>query len=311
MKKYFTNNKKTMLFKILFIILITFFISPQAQIDILDEPIAYNNASFTSVSNVFNEIDSNNSDSNFEIHFLDVGQADSTLIICDNKSMLVDGGNVEDSSFLYSYLKKNEIKHLDYVIATHSHEDHVGGLPGALNFATFDNVYSPTLSYDSKAFNNFSKYVQLQGKEIVIPKDNDNFNLGSALVTILACNSYEEINNTSIVLKIVYKNTSFLLMADAEREVEELLLTKDLDLSSTLLKIGHHGSDTSTTYPFLREVMPSYGIISVGENNPYYHPHKSTLSKLNNANIKVFRTDMQGTIICKSDGNNLTFVTEK
>lgn len=294
MKNSFIIKKKLNIFKVLLIIFILCFYSNSTETEINDEKIA-----------------STLVDSKFEIHFIDVGEADSTLVICNNQTMLIDGGNVEDSSFLYSYLKKNNIKHLNYVIATHAHEDHVGGIPGALNFATFDNVFSPTLSYESKAFNDFLKYVHLKNKKILIPNAGDTFNFSDAKVIILACNSYEETNNTSIILKIIYKDTSFLLMADAEREVEKLLLKQNLDLSSTLLKVGHHGSDTSTTYEFLREVMPMYGIISVGKDNAYGHPHDITISKLENANVEIFRTDLNGTIICKSDGKNLTFITQE
>lgn len=153
----------------------------------------------------------------FEIHYIDVGQADAALVLCDSKSMLIDGGNVADSSLIYSYLKKHSVSHLDYMIATHAHEDHVGGLAGALNFATVDTVYCPVKSYDSESFRDFLKYLNKQETEITVPKAGDSFKLGSAAIQVLGVNSASDTNNSSIVLRIVYGDTSFLFTGDAER----------------------------------------------------------------------------------------------
>ena len=251
-------------------------------------------------------------DSSFEVNFIDVGQADSAIIICDGKAMLIDGGNADDSSLIYTYLKNHGIDHLDYLVCTHAHEDHVGGLAGALNYATVAVAYCPVKSYDSKAFNNFTKYLENQGVSITVPSAGDTFTLGSASVTVLGpINPSDEPNNTSIVLRIVYGSTSFLFTGDAEREEEQDILDAGCSLSSTVLKVGHHGGETSTTYPFLREVMPQYAIISVGADNSYGHPTEATLSRLRDAGVTVYRTDMQGNIICTSDGKTVSFATEK
>ncbi|MEH2936535.1 MBL fold metallo-hydrolase [Acutalibacter sp. JLR.KK004] len=246
--------------------------------------------------------------SSFEIHYIDVGQADAALVLCDGQAMLIDGGNAEDSNLIYAYLKKLSLDHLQYIVCTHAHEDHVGGLAGALNYATVDVAFSPVTSYDSRAFGNFVTYLDKQGVSITIPKAGDSFSLGSATVSILGpINSSDDPNNTSIVLRIVYGDTSFLFTGDAEREEEQDILNAGYTLDSTVLKVGHHGSETSTSYVFLREIMPEYAVISVGTGNSYGHPTDAVLSRLRDADVKVYRTDLQGDVICTSDGKTVSF----
>lgn len=250
--------------------------------------------------------------SSFEIHFIDVGQGDCSLILCDGKAMLIDGGETSESSKVYAYLKKLGVDHLDYIVATHAHSDHIGGLSGALNYASVDTALCPVTSYDSKTFSSFTKYLGLQGVSITVPEPGDTLSLGNASVTILGPQkSYEDTNDTSIVMKVVYGKTSFLFTGDAERTAEADIMEAGYDLSATVLKVGHHGSDTSTSYPFLREIMPEYAVIQVGKGNSYGHPTEDTLSKLRDADAKVFRNDLQGTVICASDGETVSFSTEK
>lgn len=251
--------------------------------------------------------------STFWVKFLDVGQADAALVQCDGHYMLIDGGNKADSSLIYSVLKSNEAKTLDLIVCTHPHEDHVGGLAGALNYAASDITLCPRTSYDSKGFKDFKKYADLNGNGITIPNVGDTYTLGSASVKILAVNSASDINNSSIVLRITYGDTSFLFAGDAEREAEQVILHSDYaaELNSTVLKVGHHGSTDAATYPFLREVMPQIAIISVGDGNSYGHPTDNTLSRLRDVGAKVYRTDMQGDILCISDGKQVTVTVEK
>ncbi len=249
----------------------------------------------------------------FEVHFINVGQADSALIVCEGKTMLIDGGNVADSSFLYSYLKKYSVDVLDYVVLTHAHEDHVGGLPGAMRYADVGAVIAPDAASDSKCYKDFETAVAEQGLSIEHPEPGERFKLGGSVVEIFGpiSNNAEELNNTSVILKITYGEISVLFTGDAEYEEEQSVLNAGVNLESTVMKAPHHGSDTSSSYSFLREVMPEYIVISCGYNNTYGHPHESVLSRYAALGAEVYRTDRHGTVILKSDGRELSFEAEK
>lgn len=249
--------------------------------------------------------------STFQIQFIDVGQADAALISCDDHYMLIDGGNREDSSRIYSVLQKNSIDHLDIVVGSHAHEDHIGGLPGAYQAASVDLTLSPVTEYDSKVFKTFKSKAEEQGSGLIVPSIGSTYTLGAAVVQILGLNGGEDTNDTSIILKVTYGDISFLFTGDAEYDAEHAVLDSGADLSATVLKVGHHGSDTSTCYPFLRAVSPQYAVISVGAGNSYGHPDDGTLSKLRDAGVEVFRTDLQGDIFCTSDGKTVYFETQK
>lgn len=251
--------------------------------------------------------------SNFEVHFIDVGQADSALIECDGETMMIDGGNVADSNVVAAYLKKEDVTELNYVVCSHAHEDHVGGLSGALSVTKADNIYAPKTEANTKAYKNFKKKAEEQNVEIKHPNVGDEIQLGSSTVEFLGPvdENGKDLNSTSIVLKITYGNTSFLFTGDAESDEEEEILNSGADLKSTVLKVGHHGSRTSTSYPFLREVMPQYAVISVEKGNSYGHPNEETLSKLSDAGVEVYRTDESGDIVMTSDGNSINVVTAK
>ena len=250
--------------------------------------------------------------SELTVYFIDVGQAHSTLFVSDGVAMLVDGGNPSDSSLIYTFLRDRGITHLDYIVATHAHEDHVGGLAGALNYATAGVAFSPVTSFDSRAFNSFVRYLDVQGVSITVPTHGDTFQLGGADVLVLSpIRESSNHNNMSIVMKITHGDVSFIITGDAEREAEQDILDAGYDISATVLLVGHHGSETSTTYPFLREVMPQYAVISCGRNNQYGHPHENTLSRLRDADVILYRTDMQGDITAVSDGKTVTFTVER
>lgn len=249
--------------------------------------------------------------STFSIRYLDMGQADSTLIECDSHYMLIDGGKKDSSSKIYTILKNNNIDYLDIIVGTHPDEDHIGGLAGALNYATARMVLCPTVEHDTDAFKDFAKYAEQNGNGIIVPEIGDVYPLGSAKVTILGVNGGTETNDTSIVLKIQYGETSFLFSGDAEGVAEEAVLNSGVDLSATVLQVGHHGSADSTTEAFLNEVMPAYAIISVGAQNTYLHPTEEVLERLERAGAEIYRTDLQGEIEIISDGKTIDISTER
>lgn len=249
--------------------------------------------------------------STFSIHFIDVGQADAALVECDGEYMLIDGGNKADSNLIYSVLQRKGVERLSILVATHAHEDHIGGLPGAFHYATADLTLCPVTKHDSGVFETFAQYAQQKGGGITVPAVGDTYELGSATVAVLGVNGGEDTNDTSIILKIIYGSTSFLFTGDAEGPAEEAVLNSGADLSATVLKVGHHGSAGSTTYPFLREIMPEYAIISVGADNSYGHPTEEALSRLRDAGAKVYRTDLQGDIYVTSDGETVTVTTNR
>ena len=194
------------------------------------------------------------------------------------------------------------------MICTHAHEDHVGGLAAVLAVYPTQAVYSPTTTYASKCFDDFMRYVDHQRLAVTLPVPGDGFDLGGARVTILGpVKDYPDTNNTSIVTRVDYGQTSFLFTGDMEQDAEIDLIESGAELKCDVLKVGHHGSNTSSGYRFLYETEPQYGVISVGTGNTYGHPHEEPLSRLNHAGVTLFRTDYLGTVVAVSDGAEITF----
>lgn len=249
--------------------------------------------------------------SSFWVEFVDVGQGDSALIQCDGHYLMIDGGPSDASSIVYTILKNKGISYIDYMIATHPDADHIGGLSGALNYAKVGKCYSPVTSHDTKTFSSLLKYLGKQNVSLTVPKAGEAFNLGGALVELVGpIYSSSDTNNNSIVVKITYGKNSFIFMGDAEEEEESSILAARKDLNCDVIKIGHHGSSSSTSNALLQKVNPTYAVISVGKNS-YGHPTANTLNKLIKSDITIYRTDLQGDIICTSDGKSISFSTEK
>ncbi len=250
-------------------------------------------------------------DAAFTMHFIDVGQALSVLVECDGQYMLYDGGNVDDGSLVVSYLQKQGVEQLEYVFCSHAHEDHVGGLAAVLAYFPANHVYSPVTQAGSTCFKNFVKYTQQQGLQVEVPAVGTAWQLGGAAVQLLGpVAQYDDPNNTSLVLRIDYGSTSFLLTGDMETTAERDLVSSGANLKADVLQVGHHGSSTSTSYVFLNAVLPEIGVISCGVNNSYGHPHEETLSILRDAGVDLYRTDLLGTITVASDGQNYTIGSE-
>ena len=256
--------------------------------------------------------DTDYSEHSFAIHYIDVGQGDAALVVCDDKTMMIDGGKPNAGSIIYTYLKNLNIDYLDYIVASHADDDHIGGLSAPLAKMKVGNVIAPETEADTRSYNSLKTKAEEQDLTIQHPKPGDSVNLGSSKIEFYGpiTESESDRNNGSIVMKIIYGDTSFLFTGDAEREEEQEILNAGYDLSATVLKVGHHGNQNSATYPFLREIMPQYAVISVGDNS-YGHPTEDTLSRLRDADVKVYRTDMQGDIIAVSDGKTVTITTKK
>lgn len=246
------------------------------------------------------------------VHFVDVGQADCILIECGSEFAIIDGGNKDDGQLVVSYLEQQGVQELSAVICTHAHEDHVGGLPSVLSVYPTAAVYAPTRTYSSNIFDDFLYYTDQQRLEVTIPAPGDTLTVGDAVLTVLGpVQSYAETNDTSIVVRLDYGDTSFLFTGDMEVAAENDMLdywSGNSDIFHVdVLKVGHHGSDTSTGYRFLYEVDPTYGVIPVGKDNSYGHPHAEPLSRLRDAGVTLLRTDELGHILAVSDGKEVTF----
>lgn len=249
--------------------------------------------------------------SSLEVYFLDVGEGNAAVLISGGQVLMVDGGSPECSNMIYSFLKRKGIDYIDYMVATHPDADHVGGLSGALNAARVGRAFCTVTEHDTRTFRSFTDYLAGQGVSVTVPDAGDSFVFGSCEVKILAPVKGEtRSDNTSIVLKVVCGETSFLFMGDSEKEDEDFLVNSGADIRSDVLAVGHHGSASSSYRWFINEVKPAYAVISVGENS-YGHPADIVLDNLNSVGAEILRTDICGDIYCRSDGSEISFETAK
>ncbi|WLR58424.1 ComEC/Rec2 family competence protein [Guptibacillus hwajinpoensis] len=251
-----------------------------------------------------------------EVHFIDVGQADSILITYGEKAVLVDAGDNGDGETVSNYIKKLGINQLDYIVATHPHHDHIGGMDDVIENFDVQTVMMPDVSYPTVHYKSLLKV--LKKKDITLEKARKGMKikLGHQVnIKVISPSKeaeYEDFNDYSAVLRLSHKENSFLLMGDAGVEVEKQMLekVKMKQLKSDVLKMGHHGASSATSETFLKAVTPETAVISVGKNNRYDFPDKNVIQRLNEHHISVLRTDEIGTIIATSDGENIVFHTD-
>lgn len=262
-----------------------------------------------------------------KVHFIDVGQGDAIFIQYEDFHALIDAGDNSSEETVVNYLTEQGVDDLELFIATHSHADHIGGADAVLN--TFDAEFIVDCEWlsDTETFVDYKNAMiknssdtrtvyRTNDSDIIIeinadgtqPKYGKDYEDGDMIIKIIANNEDEDVNNSSTVVLLDILDTEFLFTGDLEEEGEKALLDKFTDIE--VLKVGHHGSNSSTCDEFLNAIKPEYGIISCGVDNKYNHPHTETIDKLNNANVEIFRTDEQGTIICTTDGKNLSWNTD-
>ena len=249
---------------------------------------------------------------NIIIRYLDVGQADSILIQSDEKNMLIDAGTNDMGRTVVKDLQDYGVQKIDYLIGTHPHEDHIGGMDDVINNFDIGTIYMPKVQTNTKTFEDVLDAISNKGIKITSPEVGYKFMLGNATCEIMSCgegNGVEtnNLNLASIVIRMTYGEQSFLFMGDAEKENEEARIWAQ----TNVIKIGHHGSNSSTSQPFLDQVKPQVAIISVGKENKYGHPKQTTLDRLESMQVKIYRTDENGTITITCDGKNNNIETEK
>lgn len=252
-----------------------------------------------------------------KVHYIDVGQGDCELIECDGKYMLIDAGENGHEEEILNYLRKLGIEKLDYVVASHQHSDHIGGLAEVLAEFKADNIIMPRLTKEQTPTNStykaFLKAVQASEAKVIEAKVNASYQLGGASFCILGpvTDDAESLNNMSAVIRLDYGKKSFLFTGDAETEEELEILENNASVNCDVLKVGHHGSSTSSCNKFLDAATPEICIISCGEGNDYGHPHDKAVNRLKKQTDEIYRTDICGDIVIETDGAELSVSYEK
>lgn len=299
-KKQVYKKKKSLKWNLLTIIILLLSLIYNIYFDEINQSF-----SLPSLEPTFQEVNSN-----LKISYLDVGQADSILIQNNGENMLIDAGNNEDGELLVHYFQDQGITDFKYVVGTHPHEDHIGGLDDIINNFNITTIYLPDVITTTKTFTDVLDAIENKNMTYTVPKIDQIITLGDAqLKVIYTGTDTSDLNNCSIVLKLTFGATSFLFTGDATDKIEKQMIKKDIQ--STVLKVGHHGSKYSSTDSFLDQVNPKYAIISVGQNNSYDHPNSQTIQKLQQRNIEIHRTDQEGSIIITSDGKTIQITSQK
>ncbi len=297
----FKNKKPIWVLSVLFVALVFY---------------SVNNPSF--IDSIYDKLGLNRTvvDGKLNVYFIDTEQSDAALITDGQSAFLVDGGDIDKADKVVSFIKSKGIKALDLVILSHAHEDHMGGLPEVLDEFKVDKFVMPEIPdklvptnktyeklLDALENNNINAEYAVKGKTFTY--GDIEFEFFSPI------NEFDDLNDSSAVVKLSYGSSSFLFCGDAGTKVEKEILSDKAYLSSDVIKIGHHGSNTSSSEKFLTAVSPMYAVICVGKDNSYGHPSEKIINRLEDLDAKVYRTDQNGTITFLSDGNNITVTTEK
>lgn len=264
------------------------------------------------VSGVFSSEIFRQEDGELKVHFIDVGQADCILIQSEDENMLIDAGNNDDAQTITSYLHNQGVTELDYMIGTHGHEDHIGSMDTVIEQFEIGEFFLPVQTYETKSYDDVIKAAEEKGLEIEKPQFKEKKKLGSAefiFITPDAEKEYEDLNDSSIGIRLSDGKHSFLMCGDISAAMEQELVESRIYLHADVLKISHHGSSDTSSMEFLKKVDPGYVVISCGKDNDFGHPHKATMKKLKEIDTQIYRTDEQGTVVFTSSGGYLTFHT--
>jgi competence protein ComEC len=253
-------------------------------------------------------------DGKLSVYFLDVGQGDSTLVLFSNKSILIDAGEAEMGDRVVSDLKALGVSRIDLLVATHPHSDHIGGMQKVLAAFPVGQVLDSGLPHTSSTYEHFLETIEQKNIPYRVAEQGQTIDIDPSLMIFVLSPPKERFgddqNTNSVVLRISYGTIAFLMSGDMGGESENTLVRSGYPLDARILKVGHHGSYSSTSSSFLGRVLPETAIIMVGKDNPYGHPHKQTLDLLKEYSVTVYRTDLDGTIVIRSDGMSYSVKTE-
>ena len=245
------------------------------------------------------------------VHFIDVGQGDSILIsMPTGENMLIDAGDNDKGEVVVDYLRSQGVERIDYLVGTHPHADHIGGLDDVIDEFDIGEIYMPRVTHTTKTYMDVLEAIDRKGLKIKAARSGLTIPIEGAMAEILAPDSdlkSDNLNDFSIVIRLTYGQTAFLFQGDAEKRTEDSILSSYDNIKTHVIKLGHHGSSTSNTEDYIEAVDPEYAVIMLGADNKYGHPHKEVISLMEDKGITVYRTDLDGTIVAISDGKEVYF----